>query len=185
MKVAAIDFFAADPVGWLHPSRLPAGCRVLKGVQRAVLNRVLTRALELKPFTEELLANRQHRFICEHWFLIRTAAYYLACYRHQALLRQSVTGWQLDSGAYHFLKMFPARSQTPLIPYRYALSMEALASQEACALPLESALSMRIKLMFAASETADDVQSEADSLLFMMALKHAKYYTRESSALRY
>ncbi|MCE0489049.1 hypothetical protein LU196_03115 [Pantoea sp. Mb-10] len=177
MKVGAIDLFAADPVGWLHSSRLPAGSRALKGVQRAVLNRVLTRSLDLKPLTDALLENGQHRFICEHWFLIRTAAYYMACHRHQALLRQSVTGWEVDKGAYHFLRMFPTRSQTPLLPYRYAVNMEALARQEVCALPLDSALLSRITLMFAASATAEGTQKEADSLLFIMALKHARYYT--------
>jgi len=185
MKMGAIDIFAADPVGWLHSSRLPAGSRALKGVQRAVLNRVFTRALNLKPLTDQLLEDDQHRFICEHWFLVRTAAYYMACYRHQALLRQSVSGWRLDKGAGHFLRMFPRRSLAPLIPYRYDLNMEALARQEMCALALDSALLSRIKLMFAASENADAMHVKADSLLFIVALKHAKYYTCASSTLRY
>lgn len=179
MKQLSInDVINFQPLLWMHQPLVQDTICQKSELRQAILNSAVLKKYALGVITKEDFSIPKVNFFCENWFLLRQAAYYVACYRHRSAIMQSLSWHTLGSGARTFMQCSLAANCAVQIPHQYQINIDALACHEIMAFTAElpETVKKRIALMFNYHERADDITPSADINLFAMALTHARNY---------
>jgi len=176
-----IERIISDPASWIHSSRtgLPDLC--CEGIPRGIINKTLVRQFALDEIHCLDSDAGIIQMVIDNWYLLREAAWSMACQRYRSWILQHQTQDFLTPKVRSFMML----NITPAVLHRREKVDEIKIWQLAYAeltplnMLLPDALINRIKLLFpeGISDVSVERQSEFDSVLFLMAVQHAKKFT--------
>lgn len=171
----------SDPVSWIHPSRtgLPELC--CGGIPRGIINKTLAQQFSLDEDHGLKCVGSIAQAVIDNWYLLREAAWNMACQRYRAWILQNEAPDFLTPKARFFMQL----NIIPAVSYGREkldeIKMWQLAYAELSPLSalLPEAVIKLIRLLFPAgiNEVPAGNKSEFDSVLFLMAIQHAKKFT--------
>ncbi|WNN44520.1 hypothetical protein [Winslowiella toletana] len=171
----------SDPVSWIHSSRtgLPDLC--CEGIPRGIINKTLVRQFSLDEIHRLESGVGIIQVVVDNWYLLREAAWSMACQRYRAWILQNKAQDFLTPKARSFMMLNIVPAGLPRKEKVEEIKIWQLAYAELTPLNalLPDALIKRIRLLFpeGISDVSVERQSEFDSVLFLMAVQHAKKFT--------
>lgn len=182
MLLSTVETLMADPLGWIHPSRTGTPAHWNSAAPRGIINKIIVQQFSLPaPATISDDCRLTHTVI-EHWGVLGEAAWYMACQRYREQLLHSEYQHQLSAKAQRFMQFDIVAPRHGDIISLDEQTLWQLAYGEVAPLlsSLQPGIAVCIRLLFPRQvdeQPMAPADHPFDSVLFYMALQHARKYS--------
>ncbi|GEM_PF-7097180 len=177
-----VETLMADPLAWVHPSRLGTPVHWNSAVPRGIINKIVVQQFALPVAATIGDGCRLTHTVIKHWMQLGEVAWYMACQRYRERLLHSGYQYQLSRKAQCFMQfdiVAPLQGDTVVLD-EHTLWQLAYSEMTPLFPSLQPGIAACIRLLFPRQVDAlplATAEQPFDPVLFFMALQHARKYS--------